>query len=416
MLTDLERMAEGNIHKAKSGRVTSRTPAYGYKFVNSRGGVEDVNKDTYYAFAEPEATVMRKVYCWLVEERATLGVVSRRLTDMGAQPPKTSRTWELALLRKLVTNTVYKGEFYAHRYTYVTRLSERTGKEVVHKIERPRNEWILVPVPALVTPEVWAEAQKVMSENRTLSMRNAKANYLLVGLTCCADCKITKMTIGTHATYHDTAYGRRRYESTHYRCTNRVRPKHILQAMGYSCTMPQISSQRLDDLVWNAITQVLLDQHRLEEGLDRYFSEQRTDTTREEIVFIQSQFTELEFEDELLYQAYKARAFDADEYAQKRHALKEQQQRLQETKEQLQKRLSHQVSKQEWKQQILASAQVLRHQAANAVPFELKRRVVLQVVDKVKVHSREEWFELEGAISGKFDFIPGDTGFAPQAA
>ena len=93
--------------------------------------------------------------------------------------------------------------------------------------------------------------------------------------------------------------------------------------MGYTCTMPQISARKLDTIVWNTIITVLLDRERLEEGMERYFSRQKAETTREEIGFIQTRLTDLEIEDERLYQAYIAKAFEADEFALKRHALKE---------------------------------------------------------------------------------------------
>ena len=170
--------------------------------------------------------------------------------------------------------------------------------------------------------------------------------------------------------------------------------------------MPQISSKRLDDLVWNTVITALLDRTRLEEGMERYFSRQKQETTKDELVFVQTQLTQLELEDEKLYQAYVAGAFEADEYAVKRRGLWERKKRLEDEKEKLQKRFAQQSSREEQKQQILASVDELRRRADEELPFELKRKILLRVVDKVIVNTREEWFELEGAISGKFDFIP----------
>jgi len=409
MMTDLERMMMGNITKAKSGRVTARTPAYGYRLVNAQGGVENVKKDTYYDFYEPEAEVMRQIYRWLVEERATLNTISRRLMDGGIKPPKRAMVWDGTLLRAMIRNTVYKGEFYAHRYYYVKVRSKRNGKEVTHKVERPKNEWIFVPVPALISPEVWEEAQRVLSENQSKSTRNSRRQYLLINLTYCADCKTIRMTGSGRYWYRMTkSQGRKQYEAWVYRCVTRVGPKHIKEAMGYTCTMPQISARKLDALVWNTVVNVLLNPERLEEGMERYFSRQKVQTTREEIGFIQTRLTDLQVEDERLYQAYIAKAFDAGEFALKRYALKERKQHLEAEKEKLQKKLSHQASIEEQKRQILTTADELRARASEDLPFDLKRKIILKVVDKITVNTREEWFEIEGAISGKFDFIPAD--------
>jgi site-specific DNA recombinase len=401
MLTDLERMAAGNRHKAKSGRVTARTSAYGYRFVNAQGGQENIKKDTYYAIAEPEASVVRMMYRWLLEERATLVDISRRLMERNIKTPQNGLVWDPTKLRAIIKNTVYKGEFYAHRYVHVERISMLTGKPVTHKIQRPCNEWILVPVPALVTPDVWEEAQAVMRENRTLSLRNAKREYLLASLVYCAECREYKMSGGGHFTYRETAEGQKRYESSQYRCARSNTAKHLQKALGVTCTMPQIASKRLDNLVWNTVVHILLDRHRLEERLERYFSQQQGDTAREEVAFVQGQLTELTLEDERLYRAYQAGAFEAAEFAQKRFVLKEQQKRLEDEKERLQQRLASQVRQEEWKQQLLEAVEVLRQQAEQALPFELKRRILMQVVDKITVDTREQWFQLEGTISGK---------------
>jgi site-specific DNA recombinase len=415
MLTDLERMAAGNRHKAESGRVTARTPAYGYRFVNAQGGTDNIKKDTHYAVSEPEAAVVRMIYRWLVEERITLVEVSRRLLERRVKTPTGGDVWDMTQLRAVITNPVYKGEFYAHRFVHVERVSRLTGKPAIHKIERPRNEWILVPVPALVTPEVWEEARRAMSDHRTLSLRNAAREYLLVSLLYCADCGRIRMTIGGRYHHRETAQGPKTYESTYYRCANRVKAKHVAQAQGVSCTMPQIASGQLDDLVWRAVVSVLLDRARLEEGLERYFSERKSGTVREEIAFVQGQLTDLALEDEMLYQAYKAKAFDADEFAERRFTLKEHQQRLEETRERLRQQLSQQVSQREWKRQILASADELRRQANRDAPFDLKRRILMKVVDKIIVNTSERWFTLQGAISGTFDFDPADRGSWPRS-
>ncbi len=410
MLTDLERMAMGNIHKAKSGRVTARTAAYGYKIVNGQGGDENAKKDSHYAFNEPEAAIMRQIYRWLIEDHATLLWISKTLVERGVKAPKRSRTWEPSTLQMLLKNPIYKGEFYAHRKMEVKEIDNKTGKTVKRRKLRPQSEWILVRVPALVSAEMWQEAQRVVSGNKTKSVRNSKQQYLLGGLLYCADCKTIKMSSSIKYTSRTTRQGSAQYEMTFYRCNNRTRAKHIAHAMGYQCAMPQITSKVLDALVWNTVVQTLLNRERLEEGMARYFSEQRIETTKEEIAFVQAQLTELELEDEKLYQAYIADVFDAQEYAEKRHGIKGRRQSLEEEKLKLQHKLSHQSDRDEQKAQILSTVDRLKKRAEEQLPFELKRNILTTVIDKIVVNTREEWFEIEGAISGKFDFVPAGRG------
>ncbi len=415
MLTDLERMATGNLIKAKSGRVTARTAAFGYKLVNSNGGVENAKKDTHYGIDEQQADIVRDIYCWVVEQRLTLTEVSKRLTKMGVQPPKKSQNWDPSLLHAIVTNSVYKGEFYAHRYVQVKRISQLTGREVIHKIERPREEGISVAVPPLVSAEIWAAAGQELTNNRSRSMRNSKADYLLVGFLHCADCG-ARMSSG--AKHHDklTRRGPKTYHFTYYRCTTQQRPKHIVEQLGIHCSMPQASRQRIDDMIWHSVVNVLFDRKRLEDGIERYLARQNPDTAREEIAYVRSRITDADLEDSKLYEAYVSGAFDAEEYSQKRWELKQKKKGLETQMEELQAMLSQLAGQAQRKKSILSTVHDLKQRAQSDLPFALKRKIVMMVVDKITLNTREEWFEIEGALYGRFDFNSTGRGSWPPPA
>lgn len=407
MLTDLERMATGNLMKAKSGRVTARTPAFGYAFVDSQGSTDNAKKDTHYGVDTQQADIVAKIFCWIVEQRLTLVAISKRLTDMEVRTPKKSQNWDPSLLHAIVTNPVYKGEFHGHRYTHVKKISRLTGREVTHKIERPREEWITVPVPAIVPAEMWQAAQEVLKENRSKSLRNVKADYLLVAFIHCAECG-ARMSPCSRYNARLTRQGPRTYHITYYRCSTQMRPKHIMERLGVHCTMPQSSRRLLDDMVWHALIDVLFDAGRLEEGIDRYLARQNPDTTKEEISFVQSRISEFDVEDTRLYEAYISGAFDADEYSQKRRTLKEKKITFETQKEELQAKLSQLAGRAYRKKSIMVAVDELKQRARDDIPFELKRKIIMMVVDKIVVNTREEWFEIEGAIGGKFDFSSTD--------
>jgi site-specific DNA recombinase len=54
--------------------------------------------------------------------------------------------------------------------------------------ERHAQEWIAVPVPALVSEEIFAMAQERLVENKRFSARRTKAPTLLQGLLVCGQC------------------------------------------------------------------------------------------------------------------------------------------------------------------------------------------------------------------------------------
>jgi hypothetical protein len=59
---------------------------------------------------------------------------------------------------------------------------------VYKKIERPRDEWILVEVPPLVSPQLWQMANRILDKNAQMSRRNAKEPFLLTGVSRCGGC------------------------------------------------------------------------------------------------------------------------------------------------------------------------------------------------------------------------------------
>src|SRR6185437_11499130 len=54
---------------------------------------------------------------------------------------------------------------------------------------RPRDEWVMVPVPIIIDPETWQAAQEQLAVNRQRSPRNNTSHdYLLRGLVVCGQC------------------------------------------------------------------------------------------------------------------------------------------------------------------------------------------------------------------------------------
>jgi hypothetical protein len=59
---------------------------------------------------------------------------------------------------------------------------------ITRVIQRPREEWIEIPVPALVTEESFARAQELLYQNKIRSRRRTIAPSVVQGLVSCAKC------------------------------------------------------------------------------------------------------------------------------------------------------------------------------------------------------------------------------------
>lgn len=400
------RMAQGTLHKARNGRVTAKTPAYGYKLVDSFGNEgSSARKDTHYGIREDEAQVVRYIYQKVLE-----GYPLRRIAMMlegKYPPPKRFTHWEPKMVELIVKREVYKGEFIAHRsmQVKVPKVSQPSGitdmnpEMVLRKIQRPREEWIVVPVPAIVTPEDWEQANRLISTN--LGRREAKEPYLLAGLITCATCGYRY--IGGRRMVPSGRKGNK-VLLTHYRCASKSnRLPSISQKIG--CNQKQISMRVLDHSIWYVIYEVLLNPQVLLDALEKEYNSEQNEQVRNQVVFLNNQIRELKHEDEKLYKAYLADAFDETEYAEQRRHITNQLQTLSAEIGRIEEGLIRPEQYEDRKQEILAICQSAKISGlAFDTPFEVKQRIIRTIVDKITLNANEGWFELEGVINGQYLF------------
>ena len=138
---------------------------------------------------------------------------------------------------------------------------------------------------------------------------------------------------------------------------------------------------------------------------------------------MEKQVGDIAVEDEDLYRAYRARAFDEQEYAARREALKDRRKKLEQEKTELANRVLSPEMSELNKERILRQSEVLREQGlAPNPPFEVKQTILKLVVERIKLNVAENWFEIEGVIPGFYELdvstesIPMDTGSSRQAA
>jgi site-specific DNA recombinase len=171
-----ERMVRGKHNKIKAGNVVTHKTTYGYKLVDVDG------KHTLEVY-EPEARIVRMIFDWYTDpsERLPLRGIARKLNKLGILTPKGGVRWWAGTLRGFLTSETYKGTWY-----YGKRKKTKDGGLVL----QPRDDWLAVSVPAIVSEDVWQLAQVRLQQNKKNSQRNLKhvTHYLLRGHVQCASC------------------------------------------------------------------------------------------------------------------------------------------------------------------------------------------------------------------------------------
>ncbi len=203
----------------------------------------------------------------------TLGQVAASLT--GIYPtPKGHPLWGRASVRSILKRPTYKGEFHSMRWG-----KDKDGRMIENE------DYIVVPVPAIVSPEIWDEANRILEKNKQTAARNAKKPYLLTGLMRCASC-------GRSFMGHQ---GRTRLNGKRlptpqrvYHCTSRSDHKREL----IGCPQGYIGCIKVDNAVWDIVCQVLLEPEVLIEALDRHFAADENATLLEQVAFLEKQIAD----------------------------------------------------------------------------------------------------------------------------
>ena len=270
----LERVRRGKLQGAKRGLINVLSGApYGYRYVGKHEG----NGDASYEIAFEEARIVQRIFEWIGKERISIGEVKRRLDEAGAKTKSGKTWWDRSVIWLILKNPAYIGKA-AFGKTKVgdkrPRLRpQKNGsdkpRQSVSTYDVPQDEWIYIPVPPLVSEELFAAAQEQLSENRARYRESRRgAIHLLQGLICCKSCG--------HAYYgKPISHAKRRGKPrnyAYYRCIGtdayRFGGKRI-------CANNQIRTDLVDDLVWQKVTELLHDPSRLEKEHNRRLKSNR---------------------------------------------------------------------------------------------------------------------------------------------
>jgi site-specific DNA recombinase len=237
-----ERCRLGKLRKAKEGQIITSEAPYGYRYIPQRPG-----ESCHYEINEAEARVVKMIFSWIADEGLTLRRVIKKLQELEIIPRKSKRgVWSTSTLQTMVRNRTYIGE--AHYGASYAVVPERPfKKEKYRKLRktsrriRPQNEWISIPVPAIIDQNLFDRTAEQLKRNFLLSDRNRKNLYLLSGLIYCS--------CGTRRAGEGPQHGKHLY----YRCTARV----MSYPLPPECTERGVNARIADRLVWDQLRTLL---------------------------------------------------------------------------------------------------------------------------------------------------------------
>lgn len=274
----LERSRRGKRHAAHTGSVNVLcTAPYGYRYVDKHSG----GGHAAFEIVVPEARVVQQVFDWVGRERLSIGEVTRRLSQSGEQTRTGKTWWDRTTIWGMLKNSAYKG-VAAFGKTRVGPMRPRLRAQRGHALQPrraysiydvPAEEWIGVPVPAIIDADLFAVVQEQLSENRCRARQRLRgARYLLQGLVTCKRCQ--------YAYYGkpispSTAHGKPRHYA-YYRCIGTDAYRFGGQRV---CNNKQVRTDILEEAVWREVRGVLQDPQRLQQEFQRRLQRPKKDPT-----------------------------------------------------------------------------------------------------------------------------------------
>ena len=130
--------------------------------------------------------------------------------------------------------------------------------------ERPREEWLEIPAPALVDADTWERAQRRLADNKRYAARNSSDPSLLHGICACGSCGYAYYRTSTRTTNKKIYY---------YRClgSDDYRYEH-----GRVCANKPVRADYLDTVVWDHISDLLADPALIRTEINKRLEQVRT--------------------------------------------------------------------------------------------------------------------------------------------
>jgi site-specific DNA recombinase len=233
---------------------------YGYRYVRKSD-----SSSAYYEVIESEAQVVRMAFEAYTQQGLSINAIARLLNERRI-PTRTGTTrWERSTVWGLLRNPAYRGRACygktelrpRQRITRPLRQRHGVASRDSANHERPREDWIEVPVPALVSEEIFALAQEQLEKNKHHSPRRTIQPTLLQGMLVCEQCGYALYRASTRTCKQRLHY---------YRCLGSDGYRRL---KGPVCTNRPLRQDALDEFVWKEIIRLLDDPTLVQSEIDR---------------------------------------------------------------------------------------------------------------------------------------------------
>ncbi len=370
-----ERMRRGKLHKARSGHVVGTMAPYGYNYIPKQG-----DKNGYYKVNPSEAETVKMIFEWVAYEGKTIKGVARGLMELGIKPRRSKRgVWNSSTITRMLQNETYIGKSYFNKSESVVPknpIKDTKYKKIkkTSRVMRPEEEWIEIPVPRIISDDLFKKTRARLAQNYKYRSRNKKYNYLLNSMIYC--------TCGKPRTGDAVQKGKHLY----YRCCDRIY-SHPLPA---TCNEKNISAEIVDKLVWQRVSQFMSNSDLIRGYAEKWLESKydKTNDTQDSVDVLKHALDKIKKEEDRYVKAFGAGVINETQ-------LKERTEEISENRTALQKQIRDKVQKIKDNtvnvpepQQIDAFCKQAQ-KVLTTLSFKTKQEILRNVLDKVVANQQE---------------------------
>jgi site-specific DNA recombinase len=259
-------------------------------------------------------------------EGLSIGEITRRINAEGIPTRKASARWERSTVWAVLRNSAYRGvacfgKTRASSRTRVIRPQRRRGvitPSMTAGHERPREEWIEIPVPALVSEDSFARAQELLEQNKIRSRRRTIEPSIVQGLVSCQKCGYAFARTSTRTSARKIHY---------YKC---IGSDGWRKLGGPVCNNGRFVRQDLlDPIVWDEVVRLLEDPTLIQQELDRRLEAARSSNpTKKREQSLQRELAQVGKGIERLLSAYQEALVSIEQLRERMPALRQREQTL----------------------------------------------------------------------------------------
>lgn len=381
----VKRMKRGKREASQQGRIVCSKAPHGYELVRYGQKASEKRLEIRPEQASTITTIFMLVAYGPEDGPGSIGSLRActYLNDVLLTPSPRGGRWTPTVLKRMVRNPVYKGEWYHGRFEQVVpkrRLrSDPNGRQKTSYRQRPREEWVIIRDPEIVPPIVsealWEAA------NRAIDHRNAHGRGrparkhprgLLASYLRCPHCGLSFV----HR-HESMSHGRTKRL---YVCNGRNIPEQLNRPRCHNHRWP---AEEVEGRVWEEVAEIIRSPQIIEEiAADAQAAADGTDIAAAETRVLLRRLEENGRAADRVKAAYRAEVYTLEELQAELAVIKEERQDLEARLAVVEKRSEAQAAH---LQRVAGAVDLCRHyqNLINCTGPEEKRRIIEALVEGI---------------------------------